>query len=221
LLEILQLLLPIIYGFLETVVLSQTYVRTFAGIALRIICDPAPGGSDLVDNSRKAYATSALIEMLRYLIFAAPDTFVALDCFPLPSSVVSHSVNDGNFILKASEVAGKINGSSEDIVCILRSKGLDAQYQSLAFHRIISCIQRRADDLAKAASPGYPGHCLAKAAQDLDKSLVLGDICGTYKLLFENLCDGTVSEGWVAKVSPCLRLSLKWVGLQILHLLIQ
>ncbi|KAF7826055.1 mediator of RNA polymerase II transcription subunit 12-like [Senna tora] len=193
-LEILQLLLPIIYGFLETIVLSQTYVRTLAGIAFRIICDPAPGGSDLVDNSRRAYTTSALIEMLRYLILAAPDTFVALDCFPLPSCVVSHTVNDGNFVLKASEVAGKIKSSSEDV------------------GHVISSIQKHAENLAKAANPGYPGYYLAKAAQALDRSLMLGDVRGAYKLLFEDLCDGVLSEGWIAKVSPCLRLSLKWIG---------
>ncbi|KAH1044869.1 hypothetical protein GYH30_026209 [Glycine max] len=210
LLEIWQLLLPIVYGFLEIVVLSQTYVHTLAGVALRIIRDPAPGGSDLVDNSRRAYTTSALIEMLRYLIFAASETFVALDCFPLPSSVVSHTINDGNFVLKATEAAGKIKNSSEDVVCLFRSKGFDAQFQSLAFDHVISCIQERVEDLTKAVSPGYPGQCLAKASQALDKSLVLGDIHGAYKFLFEDLCDETVSEGWVAKVSHCLRLSLKW-----------
>ncbi|KHN29355.1 Putative mediator of RNA polymerase II transcription subunit 12 [Glycine soja] len=210
LLEIWQLLLPIVYGFLEIVVLSQTYVHTLAGVALRIIRDPAPGGSDLVDNSRRAYTTSALIEMLRYLIFAASETFVALDCFPLPSSVVSHTINDGNFVLKATEAAGKIINSSEDVVCLFRSKGFDAQFQSLAFDHVISCIQERVEDLTKAVSPGYPGQCLAKASQALDKSLVLGDIHGAYKFLFEDLCDESVSEGWVAKVSHCLRLSLKW-----------
>ncbi|KAK7274439.1 hypothetical protein RIF29_15527 [Crotalaria pallida] len=192
LLEIWQLLLPIIYGFLETVVLSQTYVRTLAGIALRVIRDPAPGGSDLVDNSRRAYTTYALIEMLRYLILAVPDTFVGLDCFPLPSSVVSHAMNDGNFVLKSTEAAGKIKNNTDD------------------FGLVVSSIHKNAEYLAKAASPGYPGHCLAKVAKALDKSLVLGDLRGAYKLLFEDLCDGTVSAVWVAKVSPCLRLSLKW-----------
>ncbi|KAK7394764.1 hypothetical protein VNO78_15302 [Psophocarpus tetragonolobus] len=209
LLEIWQLLLPIVYGVLDIVVLSQTYVRILAGVALRIIRDPAPGGSDLVDNSRRAYTTSALIEMLRYLILATPETFVALDCFPLPSSVVSHTINDGNFVLKATEAAGKIKNSS-DVACLFRSKGFDAQYQSLAFDHVISCIQERVEGLTKAVSPGYPGKCLAKASQALDKSLVLGDIHGAYKFLFEDLCEETVSEGWVAKVSHCLRLSLKW-----------
>ncbi|KAG4400501.1 hypothetical protein AAZX31_07G067700 [Glycine max] len=194
LLEVWQLLLPIIYGFLETIVLSQTYVRTLAGLALHVIRDPAPGGSDLVDNSRRAYTAYAVIEMLRYLILVVPDTFVALDCFPLPSSVISHTMNDGNFVLKSTEAAGKIKNSSDD------------------FGHIISCIQKHTEDLVKAASPGYPGHCLAKVAKALDKALVLGDLRVAYKFLFEDLCGGTVSEGWISKVSPCLRLSLKWFG---------
>ncbi|CAJ1921486.1 unnamed protein product [Sphenostylis stenocarpa] len=209
LLEIWQLLLPIVYGFLEIVVLSQTYVCTLAGIALHVIRDPAPGGSDLVDNSRRAYTMTALIEMLRFLILAAPETFVALDCFPLPSSVVSYTINDGNFVLKANEAAGKIKNSPED-VCLFKSKGFDIQYQSLAFDNVISCIQEHVEDLTKAVSPGYPGQYLAKAAQALDRSLVLGDLHGAYKFLFEDLCNKTVSEVWIAKVSHCLRLSLKW-----------
>ncbi|KAE9605402.1 putative mediator complex, subunit Med12 [Lupinus albus] len=192
LLEVWQLLLPIIYGFLETVVLSQNYVRTLAGIALRVICDPAPGGSDLVDNSRRAYMIYALNELLRYLILAVPDAFVGLDCFPSPLSVISHTMSDGNFVLKSTEAAGKIKNGRDD------------------FGYVFSSIHKNAEYLAKAASPGYPGCCLAKVAKLLDKSLVLGDLHGAYKFLFEDLCDGTVSDGWVAKVSPCLRLSLKW-----------
>ncbi|CAI8607290.1 unnamed protein product [Vicia faba] len=194
LLEVWQLLLPIIYGFLEIVVLSQTYVRTLSGLTLRAIRDPAPGGSDLVDNSRRAYTTYGLIEMLQYLILAVPDTFVALNCFPLPSTIVSHTMNDGSFVLNSTEAAGKIKNSSED------------------FARIVSCIQKRAEDLANATSPCNPGHCLAKVAKALDKSLMLGDLHEAYKFLFEDFCDETVSDTWVGKVSPCLRLSLKWFG---------
>ncbi|GAV81723.1 Med12 domain-containing protein [Cephalotus follicularis] len=211
LLEILQLLLPIIYGVLETIVLSQTYVRTLVGIAVRFIREPSPGGSDLVDNSRRAYTTSALVEMLRYLILAVPDTFVALDCFPLPSCVVSYALNDGNFVMKASEDAEKVKINSE-VTTVFRSKGIDSQYQSLSFDHVVSTIEKRANKLAKSTTPGYPGHSVAKAVQALDKSLLLGDIRGAYKHLFEDLCDGTVDEGWIAEVSPCLRSSLKWIG---------
>ncbi|EXC06808.1 Putative mediator of RNA polymerase II transcription subunit 12 [Morus notabilis] len=211
-LEIVQLLLPIIYGVLETVVLSQTYVRSLVGIAVRFIREPSPGGSDLVDNSRKAYTTSALVEMLRYLIVAVPDTFVALDCFPLPSCVVSHVVADGSLSKSSFEDVRKIKIGSSEISVPFRSKGLDAQYQSLALDYVVSSIQKRADSLAKAARPGYPGHSVAKVVEALDRSRVLGDVRGAYTFLFEDLCEGAVNEHWIAEVSPCLRSSLKWIG---------
>ncbi|XP_015899766.4 mediator of RNA polymerase II transcription subunit 12 [Ziziphus jujuba] len=211
LLEVVQLLLPIIYGVLETVVLSQTYVRNLVGIAVRFIREPSPGGSDLVDNSRRAYTTAALVEMLRYLILAVPDTFVGLDCFPLPSSVISHVVTDGS-LSKSSEDVRKFKNGSLEVASLFRSKGLDAQYQSLAFDHVVSSIQKRTDNLAKAASPGYPGYSVAKAVQALDKSLVHGDVRGAYKFLFEDLCEGTVNDRWIREVSPCLRSSLKWIG---------
>uniref|UniRef100_A0A2P2LZB7 Uncharacterized protein MANES_05G034300 n=4 Tax=Rhizophora mucronata TaxID=61149 RepID=A0A2P2LZB7_RHIMU len=210
--EILQLLLPIIYGFLETVVLSQTYVHTLAGIAIRFIREPSPGGSDLVDNSRRAYTTSALVEMLRYLILAVPDTFVALDCFPLPPSLVSYAVNDAAFVSKGSEEAKKIKEYSAEVASAFRCKGLDAQYQSFSFDQVVSSIQKRADNLARAASPSYPVISAAKAVQVLDKALLQGDIGGAYNVLFENFCHGVVDEGWIEEVSPCLRSSLKWIG---------
>lgn len=209
--EILQLLLPIIYGVIETVVQSQKYVRTLVGVAVRFIREPSPGGSDLVDNSRRAYTTSALVEMLRYLILAVPDTFVALDCFPLPPCVVSQTVNDGSFLSKISKDAGKIKNDPSEVPCVFRDKRLDTQYHSSLNH-VISSIQTRADNLAKAASPGYPGHSVAKAVQALDQALVQGDVRVAYKFLFEDICDGASDEGWIAEVSPCLRSSLKWIG---------
>ncbi|CAL0318378.1 unnamed protein product [Lupinus luteus] len=108
--EVWQLLLPIIYGFLETVVLSQNYMCTIAEIARRVICDPTP----------------------------VPYTFVGLDCFPLPSYVVSHTMSDGNFVLKSIEDAGKIKTSRDD------------------FGYVFSSIHKDAEYLARATSPGYP-----------------------------------------------------------------
>ncbi|KAJ6972290.1 hypothetical protein NC653_032763 [Populus alba x Populus x berolinensis] len=71
--------------------------------------------------------------------------------------------------------------------------------------------RKRADNLAKAASSGYPDHSVAKAVQALDKALSLGDIREAYSYLFENFCERAVDEGWIEEVSPCLRLSLKWL----------
>ncbi|KAM7276567.1 hypothetical protein ACFE04_018433 [Oxalis oulophora] len=211
LLEILQFLLPIIYGLLETIVLCQTYVRNLVGISLRFIREPSPRGSNLVDNSRRAYTTSVLVEMLRYLILAVPDTFVALDCFPLPQSVLSYTVNDGNFASKISEDAGKIKSNSE-VITTIKIKGIDAQYQTLSFNHVVSTVQKRADKLSKNATPGFLGQSVAKAIQELDKALLQGDVREAYIRIFEDLCDGPVSENWMSEVSPCLRSSLKWIG---------
>nr|KJB38928.1 hypothetical protein B456_007G099500 [Gossypium raimondii] len=209
LLEILQLLLPIIYGVLETIILCQTYVRNLVGVAIRFIREPSPGGSDLVDNSRRAYTISALVEMLRYLIQATPDTFVALDCFPLPTCVLSHTPSDGGFLSKPSDDAAKKNYTADAYA--VRGKGFDSQYQSLSFNHVVSTVEKRADNLAKGATAGYPSQSVAKAVQTLDKALLQGDVIDAYKHIFNDLYDGAVGEGWVAEVSPSLRSSLKWL----------
>jgi hypothetical protein len=194
---ILQLLLPIIYGLLETLVLSQTYVRSLVGIAVRFIREPSPGGSDLVDNSRREYTLSALSEMLRYLILAVPDTFVGLDCFPLPQRVLSHAVNDAGFLSKRSDN---------------KSDGSDARSRNLSVERVVSSVQKCSVNLARAARPCNPGHNVAKAVQEMDKALLKGDVRVPYKFLFENLNGAPVDERWMSEVSPCLRSSLKWIG---------
>ncbi|KAI3449196.1 hypothetical protein Pfo_005861 [Paulownia fortunei] len=212
LLSVLQLLLPIIYGVIETVILSQTYVRTLVGIAIRFIREPSPGGSDLVDNSRRAYTTTAVVEMLRYLILAVPDTFVALDCFPLPMCVVSHVVNDGSFLTKMTEDARKVKDGQIEVTGVLRDKHHEVQAESLSFLSVVSSIQKRTETLSRAARPNHPGYNVAKASQVLDQALMHGDIGLAYKLLFENLWDGACAEQWIAEVSPCLHTSLRHIG---------
>ncbi|PIA49387.1 hypothetical protein AQUCO_01300301v1 [Aquilegia coerulea] len=207
--ETLELLLPVVFGVLETIALSQTYVRTLVEVAVRCIQEPSPGGSSLLDNSRRAYMISSLVEMLRYLIVAVPDTFVALDCFPLPSCLLSEAANDRSFLLKDGE---RIPNGEMDFANTSIDKGLDIQNKFLSFDHTISSIQKRVDNLVKAVSPGVQGNGMAKAVQALDKALILGDVKEAYKYLFEDLCDHDVEEVWIAEVSPCLRASLKWIG---------
>ncbi|KAL3622117.1 hypothetical protein CASFOL_033528 [Castilleja foliolosa] len=197
LLSVMQLLLPIIYGVIESVVSSQIYVSTLASITFRFIREPSPGGSDLVDNSRRAYTTAAIIEMLRYIILAVPDTFVALDSFPLPISVMSHFVSDGNFLSKI----GKVKYGQTKF-----------QAESFTFQSLVSSIQRRSETLSRAARPNRPGHNVAKALQVLDQALMHGDIGISYDLLLENTWVGVCAERWSAEVSPCLHISLKHVS---------
>ncbi|KAL7138916.1 hypothetical protein ABFS83_09G015300 [Erythranthe nasuta] len=212
LLSVLQLLLPIIYGVIETVVSSQTYVRTLAWIAARFIQEPSPGGSDLVDNSRRAYTTAAVVEMLRYLILAVPDTFIALDCFPLPKSVISHVVNDGSFLSKVVDKSRKVKYGQVEVASFRRDRNQEVQAESLSFRSVVSSIQKRVETLSRAAKPNHPGHNVAKALQVLDQALMHGDIGVSYNLLLENTWNGVSAEYWGAEVSPCLRSSLKHIG---------
>lgn len=212
-LSVLQLLLPIIYGLIEHVVSSQTYVRMLAGIAVRFIQEPSPGGSDLVNNSRRAYTTAAVVEMLRYLVLAVPDTFVALDCFPLPMCVLSHMVNDGNFLSKMVEDAKKLKCGQSEVSGVLRDRNHEVQAESFSFQSVASSIQKRAETLSKAAKPSHPGHNVAKALQMLDQTLVHGDVGISYTLLLENTWDELYAEHWSAEVSPCLHMSLKHIGM--------
>ncbi|GER26438.1 mediator of RNA polymerase II transcription subunit [Striga asiatica] len=212
LLGVLQLLLPIIYGVIETVVLSQTYVRSLVGVAIRFIREPSPGGSDLVDNSRRAYTTTALIEMVRYLILAVPDTFVALDCFPLPACVLSDAVNDGNFLSKMTEDARRVKNSQIEVNGVCKDKIRDVQTESSSFLGIVSSIQNCAETLSRAARPNHSGQNVAKGSRVLDQAVMHGDIGVAYRLLFENMWYGAWAESWISQVSPCLYTSLKHIS---------
>lgn len=213
LLSVLQLLLPIIYGVIEHVVLSQTYVRMLAGIAVRFLQEPSPGGSDLVNNSRRAYTTAAVVEMLRYLVIAVPDTFVALDCFPLPTCVISHMVNDGSFLSKMAEDAKKVKCGQNEVSGVLKDRNHDVQAESFSFQSVALSIQKRAETLSKAAKPSHPGHNVAKALQMLDQTLMHGDVGISHNLLLESTWDELYAEHWSEEVSPCLHTSLKHIGM--------
>ncbi|MCD9645524.1 hypothetical protein HAX54_034520 [Datura stramonium] len=211
LLGVLQLLLPVIYGFIDTVVLSQSYVRTLVGIAIRFIQEPSPGGSDLVDNSRRAYTMAALVEMLRYLMLAVPDTFVALDCFPVPPCVMTNVVTDGSLYSKVTEDTRKVKNGPFEVPYFLRDKGPDVRSDSYSIGRVVSSIQKRAQYLATAARPGHPGQSVVKALHALDKALAHGDLREAYKFLFENVHESSIDDCWFAEVSSCLRSSLKYI----------
>ncbi|KAL5727448.1 hypothetical protein ACHQM5_000643 [Ranunculus cassubicifolius] len=207
--ETLEILLPVVYGVLETIALSQIYVRNLVEVAVRCIQEPSPGGSSLLDNSRRAYMISALVEMLRYLIVTVPDTFIAVDCFPLPACLLSDTSNCKSFLLKDAE---EILNDTRDFSNTHMDKGVDAQGKFLSLEYSVSSIQKRIDNLSKSVSPRVQGNGVAKAVQALDKTLIQGDVREAYNYLFENLCDSGVEEVWVAEISPCLRASLNWIG---------
>ncbi|KAK9749407.1 hypothetical protein RND81_02G123800 [Saponaria officinalis] len=149
--------------------------------------------------------------MLRFLILSVPDTFVALDCFPLPQCLMMSVDNDRSPISKTSTDVHHSNGSPEGFSYLPRDKFLGNKYWSSWFRSVVSSIQKRAIYLAKAASPDYSGQNVAKVVEGLDKSLAQGDVEEAYKLLFEGFSVNSVGEGWNLEVSSSLRSSLKWI----------
>ncbi|XP_008811115.1 mediator of RNA polymerase II transcription subunit 12-like [Phoenix dactylifera] len=198
--EALELLLPVVFDLMESIVLSQTNVRMLADIAVRSINDLSSSDLSSVDDLKKSSPTSALVGILQYMILSVPDTFVALDCFPLPSCVAP-DLNCRNTVLKVPEGVDGVHFDTRD-----------AYLQYLSCGYTVSSIQKRACNLAKIVNPSLQGHGAAKVVQALDKALITGDLKFAYNSLFEDLSDIAIEEQWIAEVSPCLRSSLKWIG---------
>ncbi|KAI0513803.1 hypothetical protein KFK09_009833 [Dendrobium nobile] len=195
-----EMLLPIVYEIIDIIALSQTYTRGLVDIALRSINDLSLGGSNLVESTRKSSISSAFVEILRYLILAVPDSFVALDCFPLPACVVP-DIYSAHRALKVTK----------DVDCLQTGKR-DAHLRYMSFGYAVLSIQKRASNLANTANPGFQGQGAGKVVQLLDKAFILGDARLAYGALFEDFSDSPIEEKWMAEVSPSLRSSLKWIG---------
>uniref|UniRef100_A0ACD5WFF2 Uncharacterized protein n=1 Tax=Avena sativa TaxID=4498 RepID=A0ACD5WFF2_AVESA len=192
--EALELLLPVVLGLIETITLSQTYVRMFVEIMVRRLSD-----ASVVDNPKRSSISSVIAELLRYMIIAVPDTFVSFDCFPFPSFVAPDVYGRGALL--------KITAGGE----ISSSKRPDV-YRYLSCGYAVCSIQRRASDLSTLANPNLQARGAAKVVQALDKALVTGNLTMAYSALFNDLSDALMEERWIKELSPCLQSSLMWIG---------
>ncbi|KAL6589657.1 hypothetical protein ACP70R_050271 [Stipagrostis hirtigluma subsp. patula] len=192
--DVLELLLPIVLGLVDTITLSQTYVRMYVELLVRRLND-----ASVVDSPKRSSVAAVIAELLRYMVLAVPDTFVSLDCFPLPSSVVPDVYGRGALL--------KITGGGG----IASSKRRDA-YRYLSCGYAVCSIQKRASDLAAVANPNLQARGAAKVVQALDKALVTGNLAMAYSSLFNDLSDALMEERWIKEVSPCLQSSLMWIG---------
>ncbi|KAG0553240.1 hypothetical protein BDA96_01G577100 [Sorghum bicolor] len=192
--DVFELLLPIMLGLVDTITLSQTYVRMFVELLVRRLND-----ASVADSPKRPSVSSVIAELLRYMVLAVPDTFVSLDCFPLPSFVVPDVYGRGA-LLKITSGGG-----------ISSSKRRDA-YRYLSCGYAVCSIQKRAYDLATVANPNLQARGAAKVVQALDKALVTGNLSVAYSSLFNDLSDALMEERWIKEVSPCLQSSLMWIG---------
>jgi hypothetical protein len=155
--------------------------------------------ASVVDSPKKPSISSAIVELLQYMVLAVPDTFVSLDCFPLPSFVAPDVYGRGA-LLKITCGSGAASSKRRDT------------YRYLSCGYAVSSIQKRASDLAIVANPNLQARGAAKVVQALDKALVSGNLMGAYSSLFNDLSDAIMEERWIKEVSPCLQSSLMWIG---------
>ncbi|XP_042394659.1 mediator of RNA polymerase II transcription subunit 12 isoform X2 [Zingiber officinale] len=199
-LEAFELLLPFIFDVIDSVALSQTYVRTVVDLLAQKIHDLSSNFSSSINTSEKLSFIDSIVEIVRYLMVSVPDTFVALDCFPLPACVVP-DLHCKNAYLK-----------SPDSLYNKQFDTRDAYLRYLSCGYIISSVHKRASNLSKIVNPSLQAHGAAKVLQVLDRALITGNIMIAYTSLFEDLLDTVVEERWIAEISPPLRSSLKWIG---------
>ncbi|KAI5433911.1 hypothetical protein KIW84_020953 [Lathyrus oleraceus] len=96
-----------IYSMARTPYARIYRTSTLKGGGHAVQDEPSSSTESAIDHSMLSGSTQEGIKHASVIV-AVPESFVAMDCFPLPSSVVSHGINDGNFVPKAIEAAEKI-----------------------------------------------------------------------------------------------------------------
>jgi hypothetical protein len=197
--EALELLLPIVLELIDGICLSQTCVCLLVDMCLRWLWKLCPSGNipTVTDElTQQRSVAVSLIELLRYLLLVVPDTFVALDCFPLPPCICqagkSQALPEVSLVLPDnidrnvqpvpdSESMGMKELSGATVVA-----GNQSYCQcEVVVGEAVDSIQQRAASLARAVNPVLLRNNEGKVVQSLDKALNGGDIAGAYCCVYE------------------------------------
>ena len=153
---------------------------------------------DVLKPENNISLARCLVDIVRYLLAAIPDTFVAFGCFPLPECVLppwsatrrtvsltpwdSHRrPSEAQLTVKAAHGPGHANSA------------LNSHLQALA--QQAAEAEQRAMLLANAVSPGVLRTNEGKVVLELDRSLLSGDVAAASKAIFdEALCGMWRSE---------------------------
>lgn len=215
-LEVLELLLPIVFELIDSIELSQTYLRMFVDIAVHWLRRLCPSGMlpDSKDSPREACNAMFLTELLRYLIIAVPDTFVALDCFPLPPVVCPPEAKiNSSFMPTVTLEKAPFDGSIPEKIDKNRDAKKPITERELSIVDLVSSIQKRATNLSKSVYPEILHNNEGKAIHTLDKALISGDVRSAYHCIFEeSFTAKSVPDDWISGISPCIRSSLNFIN---------
>eukprot|EP00850_Spirogloea_muscicola_P013663 SM000094S24680 [mRNA] locus=s94:135135:145411:+ [translate_table: standard] len=193
-LRVLEALLPVLLALLDSLdVVSQLHLRTIVDVCLQWLAklsrEPVAVGAT---HDALLEARACLANILLYLLVAMPDSFVALDTFPL-SSVTSH-------IRHQVKQVGDMQGILFDK--ILKRQGIHTELA--ARPQMVLCIGKevaasvrsRAAALAAGVAPGVLRSNEGKVVQELHAALSSGSVAAACGALFDAaFCNGELLAG--------------------------
>jgi hypothetical protein len=202
-----EFLLPIVLDLIDDIATCQTLVRTLVEIflhRLQMLC-PTSVLPDASEQPAEHYIATFLAELLCYLITVVPDSFLALDCFPLPAYIFQTRKGLG-MELKDGKVGQSSAVSAERAPHRLK-RPRTACEAGVKF--MVDVIQKRAMALAKTVNPGSLRKNEGSVVQCLDKVLSTGDIFSAYRNIFDDDFCGHEQppDEWISKVSSWVNLS--------------
>ncbi|MCO5604960.1 hypothetical protein L7F22_059135 [Adiantum nelumboides] len=218
-----EMLLPIVLELIDEISRCQTLVRMVVELSLHKLGELCPTGSlpSASEQPRPHYVATFLAEMLSYLLTVTPDSFVALDCFPLPTYIIESSNNTGmHFSEQQPEAKGGAEFKAGRAVASAkftksRKHNITLSPSKLSISSLAEGVQKRAASLAKAVNPASLRKNEGTVVQALDKALMNGDIHAAYHCMFEDDFCGHEQppDEWLSKLSPWLKLSPYFSGM--------
>eukprot|EP00850_Spirogloea_muscicola_P011237 SM000069S20674 [mRNA] locus=s69:95001:105271:+ [translate_table: standard] len=193
-LRVLEALLPVLLALLDSLdVVSQLHLRNIVDACLqwlaRLSREPVAVGAT---HDSLLEARACLANILLYLLVAMPDSFVALEAFPL-SAVTSH-------IRHQVKQVGDMQGVLFDK--ILRRQGIHTELAArpqmvlCIGEEVAASVRSRAAALAAGVAPGVLRSNEGKVVQELHAALSSGSVAAACGALFDAaFCDGELLAG--------------------------
>ena len=199
--EALELLLPIVLELIDGIASSQTHSRTLVETCLQWLRKICPSGH--ISSMTDCTPHSTLVELLRYLLIIIPDTFVGLDCFPLPNCVSAGGTYIANAGTSEDLERNARTNEMEDVGSTISGRVEKSLTRELMVDEKVNSIQKRVTSLTRAVSPVLLRNNEGRVVQALDRALIQGDIAGAYCCVYdEDFCSSNnLPVEWKADIT--------------------